>query len=106
MRFAAASGRNLPDFTPQGLKSAGVTTNAGSAADAVSVGSIYGSLRDSAPDYDVSSLKYLLDEVVDYYSLYLKKEEQYKDMPREEQKYQRKYEDGLRVSIREYLDEY
>lgn len=51
MRFAAASGRNLPDFTPQGLKSAGVTTNAGSAADAVSVGSIYGSLRDSAPDY-------------------------------------------------------
>ena len=52
MRFAAASGRNLPDFTPQGLKSAGVTTNAGSAADAVSVGSIYGSLRDSAPDYD------------------------------------------------------
>lgn len=51
MRFAAASGRNLPDFTPQGLKSAGVTTNAGSAADAVSVGSIYGALRDNAPDY-------------------------------------------------------
>ena len=61
---------------------------------------------DRAPDYDVSSLKYLLDEVVEYYSLYLKKEEQYKDIPREEQKYQRKYEDGLRVSIREYLDEY
>ena len=52
MRFAAASGRNIPDFTPQGLKSAGVTTNAGAAADAVSVGSIYGALRDSAPDYD------------------------------------------------------
>ena len=52
MRFAAVSGRNIPDFTPQGLKSAGVTTNAGSAADAVSVGSIYGALRDSAPDYD------------------------------------------------------
>ena len=52
MRFAAANGRNIPDFTPQGLKSAGVTTNAGSAADAVSVGSIYGALRDSAPDYD------------------------------------------------------
>jgi len=52
MRFAASSGRNIPDFTPQGLKSAGVTTNAGSAADAVSVGSIYGALRDSAPDYD------------------------------------------------------
>ncbi len=52
MRFVASSGRNLPDFTPQGLKSAGVTTNAGAAADAVSVGSIYGALRDSAPDYD------------------------------------------------------
>ena len=52
MRFAASSGRNIPDFTPQGLKSAGVTSNAGSAADAVSVGSIYGGLRDSAPDYD------------------------------------------------------
>ena len=52
MRFAAASGRNIPDFTPQGLKSAGVTTNAGSAADAVSVGSIFGTLQDSSPDYD------------------------------------------------------
>ena len=52
MRFAASSGRNIPDFTPQGLKSAGVTTNAGSAADAVSIGSIYGSLQDSAPEYD------------------------------------------------------
>lgn len=52
MRFAASSGRNIPDFTPQGLKSAGVTSNAGSAADAVSVGSIYSALRDSAPDYD------------------------------------------------------
>ena len=52
MRFVASSGKNLPDFTPQGLKSAGVTTNAGAAADAVSVGSIYGALRDSAPDYD------------------------------------------------------
>ena len=51
MRFAAAK-NNVPDFTPSGLKSAGVTTNAGSAADAVSVGSIYGSLRDSAPKYD------------------------------------------------------
>ena len=52
MRFAAVSGRNLPDFTPQGLKSAGVTTNAGSAANAVSVGSIFGALQDSSPDYD------------------------------------------------------
>lgn len=61
---------------------------------------------DSAPDYDLPSLKHLLDEALEYYSLYLEKEEQYKDIPREEQKYQRKYEDGLRVSIREYLDEY
>lgn len=52
MRFTASSGRNIPDFTPQGLKSAGVTTNAGSAADAVSVGSIFGALQDSSPDYD------------------------------------------------------
>ena len=52
MRFVASSGRNIPDFTPQGLKSAGVTTNAGSAADAVSVGSIFGALQDSSPDYD------------------------------------------------------
>ena len=51
MRFAA-SRNNMPDFTPSGLSSASVTTGAGSAADAVSVGSIYGSLRDSAPKYD------------------------------------------------------
>jgi hypothetical protein len=37
--------------TPMSMKSAGVTTNAGSAAGAVSVGSIYGGLRDSAPKY-------------------------------------------------------
>lgn len=52
MRFAASSGKNIPDFTPQGLKSAGVTTNAGSAANAVSVGSIFGALQESSPDYD------------------------------------------------------
>ena len=51
MRFAA-SRNNMPDFTPSGLSSASVTTGAGSAADAVSVGSIYGSLRDSAPKFD------------------------------------------------------
>lgn len=37
---------------PMEMKSAGVTTNAGSAADAVSVGSLYGALRESAPKYD------------------------------------------------------
>ena len=41
-----------PDFTPAGLKSAGVTTNAGSAADAVSVGSIFNELRSKSPKFD------------------------------------------------------
>jgi hypothetical protein len=36
----------------QGLRSAGVTTNAGSAADAVSTSAIYGELRANAPKYD------------------------------------------------------
>ena len=35
-----------------GLRSAGVTTNAGSAADAVSTSAIYGELRANAPKYD------------------------------------------------------
>ena len=44
------------DFSPTGMKSAGVTTNAGSAADAVSTSSIYGQLRDNAPNYqDIAS---------------------------------------------------
>ena len=51
MRFAASRG-NIPDFAPTGLSTAGTTSNAGAAADAVSVVSIYGSLRDSAPKYD------------------------------------------------------
>ncbi len=38
--------------TPMEMKSSGATTNAGSAADAVSVGSLYGALRQSAPKYD------------------------------------------------------
>ena len=40
------------DFKPQGMKSAGVTTNAGSAADAVSTSAIYGELRQNAPKFD------------------------------------------------------
>ena len=48
--YGRSGGRK--DFSPTGLASAGATTNASSAADAVSVGSIYGSLRDSAPKMD------------------------------------------------------
>ena len=37
------------DFDMPGFKSAGITTNAGSAADAVSTASIYSELRQNAP---------------------------------------------------------
>ena len=59
-RFAGSAVPNAPNFgrsaqvggfEPMQMKSAGVKTNAGSAANAVSVGSIYGTLRDSAPKY-------------------------------------------------------
>ena len=39
-------------FEVGGMKSAGVTTNAGNAADAVSTGAIYANLRRNAPKYD------------------------------------------------------
>ena len=39
-------------FEVGGMKSAGVTTNAGNAADAVSTGAIYANLRKNAPKYD------------------------------------------------------
>ena len=39
------------DISPVGMKAAGVTTNAGSAADAVSTSSIYGELRANSPKY-------------------------------------------------------
>ena len=42
---------SVTSASPISLKSAGVTTNAGSAADAVSVGAIYGAMRESAPKY-------------------------------------------------------
>lgn len=42
---------NAPEF--YNLKSAGTTTSAGSAAGNVSVASIYGGLRDNAPDHQV-----------------------------------------------------
>ena len=38
------------DFRPQGLKSAGVRTNAADAADTVSTSSIYGELRENSPN--------------------------------------------------------
>ena len=40
------------DFKPEGMQSAGVTTNAASAADAVSTAAIYGELRANSPNYD------------------------------------------------------
>ena len=46
-----ASGADFSDFSMQKMGSAGITTNAGAAADAVSTSSIYGQLRDNAPDY-------------------------------------------------------
>ena len=39
------------DFSVGGMQSAGVTTNAGNAADAVSTSAIYANLRDNAPKY-------------------------------------------------------
>lgn len=50
-RFAGQSGA-APDFTPTSLASAGVTTKAGSAADAVSTAAVYGELRRNAPKFD------------------------------------------------------
>ena len=44
------------DFTGMSLKSGGITTNAGSAADAVSTAGIYGELRGNAPKFaDITS---------------------------------------------------
>lgn len=44
-----------PDF--YNLKTAGTTTSAGSAANTVSVGSIYGGLRENAPDHQIMAEK-------------------------------------------------
>lgn len=46
----------IPNFQPTGLKSAGMTTNAGSAANAVSVGSLFGELRDNSPDFTENAI--------------------------------------------------
>ncbi len=54
-RYQPRSGGDAPSgasFEVGGMKSAGVTTNAGSAADAVSTGAIYANLRKNAPKYD------------------------------------------------------
>lgn len=53
--YRPRSGGDVPmgaDFSPVGLQSGRVTTNAGSAADAVSTGAIYGNLRKNSPRYD------------------------------------------------------
>ena len=50
-RVNAQSGMEV-NFDVGGMKSAGVTTNAGAAADAVSTAAIYANLRDNAPKYD------------------------------------------------------
>ena len=51
MRFAASKGV-VPDFQPSSLASARVGSNAGSAAGAVSVGNVWGSIRNKSPKYD------------------------------------------------------
>ena len=48
-RYTPKSGAQA-DFRPMGLKSAGVGTNAPDAANTVSTSSIYGTLRDNAPN--------------------------------------------------------
>ena len=53
-RYQPRSAGDAPSgasFEVGGMKSAGVTTNAGNAADAVSTGAIYANLRDNAPKY-------------------------------------------------------
>ena len=49
---AQSGGMKNWDFKPEGLDTAGVTTNAANAADAVSTSAIYGELRANAPNYD------------------------------------------------------
>lgn len=52
IRFAGSRSGNPPSFSPTGLQSSRVTTGAGAAADAVSVGNVFGSLRAKSPKYD------------------------------------------------------
>ena len=49
---SGGDGPSGASFEVGGMKSAGVTTNAGNAADAVSTGAIYANLRKNAPKYD------------------------------------------------------
>lgn len=65
-RFAGSQAPTIPNFgrssqvsgvTPMPMRTAGVTSNAGSAADAVSVGNIFGSLRKNSVDYQSLSTK-------------------------------------------------
>ena len=47
--FSAKNG-NSPSFAPMSFSSSGVSSGAGAAADAVSIGSAFGSIRKNSPD--------------------------------------------------------
>jgi len=52
IRWNGSSSGDVPGFKPMGTSSQNVTSNAGSAADAVSVGNVWGSIRAKSPKYD------------------------------------------------------
>ena len=63
-------------------------------------------LEEGTTDYDTEDLKYLLNEARMYYDLYLfKANNQRLKAHQLEQMIVPKYEEGLRVKLREYLDE-
>ena len=50
IRWGGSSSGQVPSFKPTGLSSSSVTSNAGSAADAVSISNVWGSIREKSPD--------------------------------------------------------
>lgn len=52
IHWGGSNSGNTPTFKPQGLSSSRVTSNAGSAADAVSIANTFGSIRAKSPKYD------------------------------------------------------
>lgn len=58
----------------------------------------------NTPDYDLKDLKSLLDRALEHYAIYLDKEDQYNggNILTQDNSI---YADGVRVKIREYLDE-
>ena len=75
--YTPKSGYTGDDFRFAGLKSAGLTTNAGAAADAVSTSAIYNELRQNAPDYQkmagvIEGLALAEREVLDWQEKHLK----------------------------------